>query len=97
MCQDEEVANKVRAKCEEGEKALESPKSDEDPMPVSICLRDAEVYHPSNPKQGIIVGWWRGRITKIDGFRLGTLYEKKQLLSGETPTWDWADRPKKPE
>lgn len=80
------MANRVQALCAEAENTILALKSDDDPIPVYICLKDAEAYHPTDRRECISLGWWRGGITKIDGFMLGTLYRKKALLP-EAATW----------
>jgi len=81
MCSDAEVANKMKIECEEGHKVITAPKSDEDLLPEYICLKDAEVYHPNAAMGKISLGWWRGRISKIDGFRIGLLHKLEPAMS----------------
>ena len=44
------------------------------PLPQFIHLKEARIFHPAGspvPTNRMI--WWRGRITEVDGFFLGTL------------------------
>jgi hypothetical protein len=75
-CQDAEIVGFIQSQCKKAEEAPSSPKSEEGPPEPRqyIHLKDAKYFVPSQnpiPQAGGI--WWRGHMSEVDGFNIGTL------------------------